>query len=53
MENFTNLAKERIPGITVTPDSVYINSKLVFSSTDGQAIQTFLFGLIVGSALKK
>jgi hypothetical protein len=34
-------------------DSVYINNKLVFSSTDGQAIQTFLFGLIVGSALKK
>lgn len=53
MENFIKLAKERIPGIVITPDSIYINRKLVFTSTDGQAIQTFLFGLLVGSTLKK
>ena len=52
MENFTELAKEIFPGITVTRDSVYINGKLVFSSTDEQSIQTFLFGLLIGNSLK-
>ena len=53
MENFVRLAKEKFPGIVITRDSVYINSKLVFSSTDEQSIQTFLFGLLIGNSLKK
>ena len=53
MTDFTQVAKETIPGILITVDTVYINGKLVFSSTDSQSIQTFLFGLLVGKTLKK
>ena len=52
MEYVVDLAKGVFPNIRVIGNKVFMKDQLLFSSTDSQAIQAFLFGMILGKIQK-
>ncbi len=52
MEYVVDLAKGVFPNIRVIGNGVFMKDQMLFSSTDSQAIQAFLFGMILGKIQK-
>jgi hypothetical protein len=52
MEYVVDLAKGVFPNIRVIGNEVFMKDQLLFSSTDNQSIQSFLFGMILGKIQK-
>ena len=52
MEYVVDLAKGVFPSIRVIGNVVFMKDQMLFSSTDSQAIQAFLFGMILGKIQK-
>ncbi len=52
MEYVVGLAKGVFPNIRVIGNGVFMKDQMLFSSTDSQAIQAFLFGMILGKIQK-
>ena len=52
MEYVVDLAKGVFPNIRVIGNEVFMKDHLLFSSTDTQSIQSFLFGMILGKIQK-
>jgi hypothetical protein len=52
MEYVVDLAKGVFPNIRVIGNEVFMKDQMLFSSTDRQSIQAFLFGMILGKIQK-
>jgi hypothetical protein len=52
MEYVVDLAKGVFPNIRVIGNGVFMKNQLLFSSTESQSIQSFLFGMILGKIQK-
>ena len=52
MDYVVDLAKGVFPNIRVIGNGVFMKDQMLFSSTDSQAIQAFLFGMILGKVQK-
>jgi hypothetical protein len=52
MEYVVDLAKGVFPNIRVIGNGVFMKDQMLFSSTDSQAVQAFLFGMILGKIQK-
>jgi hypothetical protein len=52
MEYVVDLAKGVFPNIRVIGNEVFMKDQMLFSSTDNQSIQSFLFGMILGKIQK-
>ena len=52
MEYVVDLAKGVFPNIRVIGNGVFMKDQMLYSSTDSQAVQAFLFGMILGRIQK-
>ena len=52
MEYVVDLATGVFPGIRIVGNVVFMKDHMLFSSTDNQSIQAFLFGMILGKIQK-
>jgi hypothetical protein len=52
MEYAVDLATGVFPDIRVVGNEVFMKDHMLFSSTDRQSIQAFLFGMILGKIQK-
>ena len=52
MEYVVDLAEGVFPGIEVVGNQVFMKGRMLFSSTESQVMQAFLFGMILGKIQK-
>ena len=52
MEYVVDLAEGVFPGIEVVGNQVFMKGRMLFSSSDNNSVQSFLFGMILGKRQK-
>lgn len=52
MEYVVDLAEGVFPGIEVVGNQVFMKGRMLFSSSDNNSVQSFLFGMILGKIQK-
>ena len=52
MEYVVDLAQGVFPGIEVVGNQVFMKGRMLFSSSDNNSVQSFLFGMILGKIQK-
>lgn len=52
MEYVADLVEGVFPGIEVVGNQVFMKGRMLFSSSDNNSVQSFLFGMILGKIQK-